>query len=857
MSQLKTPNKSRTDVQYQEIKLYIEGVQVPFISISVTSALGQLPEAFVAVPPQVGLMEITRFYSPKVHIFFTDPVDGQEKILFSGIVKSPTMNKSANGQASITFTCGHRYQPLTDLLVDYSGWTSDTTNYNPNEAPVKSMAPSSDYGIALALTGIFRESKFKGDKKEVNLVNVVEDRTNNTEIASPAILPASLTDYKNRIIGIPGILINIWNQLKRGAYFIPETNDIMIKMYIPLVEDGLQFFQRMSGHFYIEDKIEAERIDPCPDKPGASLADKPRIVPPMMKTFLRSSIEAEMGVKLLKSQIEFSGELTDLLSIYTKFLSTIDYELLFLTSPAEVLKDPEIDSAGYIKSKNKETYAVDVIVKPQLPFYFAPKCNVLYPNMVNGLSVMQDDYNVPTRVTLRNDEIVESGGRISTYYRGPASIREAIATFAGVSPKGTKIDTTTASLIRTGTRDTVQTNINTKTGEVPTQNLKATLGSSHSKVGKYEQGRGLKSEKMLMPNWLRYFSHTQFRDPSGQNTSTATINTTNNEALEQLARGWEKRYGAQKAALNPWHKDSELKAYQKLLVSTVDYYYAMSMARSRQGSVESIFNPYIVVGYPMDILDGTPNHPSFHAYCTSVTHNITESSIGTSISFVSALTYTELANYYLPGAHPWLQYVLGLAESQSIVNYVPAAGEEANTTASAFGENGVITSPDAKGVANGFYFTTLGVAAVAPTEVYDFDTGNVKPLSALGPGVLPGNTNSRRGLNGGEENPMLSGSGNLELAYRNIESKTSVQNRWGIKFIDFKAGNYNTSVIRIRNQKLAEKDALEPGQSQWLDYEPPYADPVPVTTVASKTVVGLEEDEFGVNQQGRNTLGEG
>jgi hypothetical protein len=820
MSQPNIPPNSKTGVLFQDIKLYIEGVQVPYLAISISSSLGTVPQAFISVPPQVGLMEISRFYNPKVHVFFTDPVDGEDKVLFNGIVTSCNMSKSADGQAAITFNCAHKYQFLSDLLVDYSGWTADTTNYNANDATTKSTAPNSDYGIALALTGIFRDAKQTEGKLEVTQANVIADRTNKTSNASPAVLPANLANFQNRFVGMPGVLLNMWNQLKQGAFWTPEVNEVMIKMYVPLVEDGLQFFKRMSGHFYIENKIEADRVDPCVDKPGSSMADKPRVVPPCMKVFLRSSVQADIGVKLVKSVLEFSGELTDLLGVYNKFLHSIDYEMVFLNSPAEVLQNPDIDAAGYLVSKSKATYAADVIVKPQMPFYFAPRCNVLYPNMIRNVSVTQDDYGVPTRITLRNDEIVESAGRISTYYRGPASIREAIASFSGFTKKG-PVDTSTGTEIRAGTRQAVDTTTFTSISpaDVPNQNLQSTLGPSHGKVGKFEQGRGLKSERMIMPNWLKYYSHSQFKDKEGNTGWPDASDVFNYEAIKLLNAGWEKRYGVSNVALNPWQPASGLKAYQRLLISSVDYYYAMTMARSRSGTAETIFNPYIVVGYPMDILDSTPNHPSFHAYCTSVTHTITASSISTSVGFASAMTYTELANYYLPSIHPWLQYVLGLAESQSIVNYVtnPEVVVFNPTT-----DGSLIVTPDAKGVANLLYYTTLGVAAVSPIELYDFDTGTVLPVTARGPGLIPGSSDSVKGLNGGEVNPMLTGEGNLTLTYRPIETLELVKSRWAINFIDLTPGNYNTNVIRIRNEVLTDKAALEPGQSQWLKYEPAF-----------------------------------
>jgi hypothetical protein len=830
MSQSSIPPISRTDTEYQEVKLFIEGVQVPFTSITVTSTLGELPTATVAVPPQVGLMEITRFYNPKVHIFFTDPIDGEEKVLFSGVVTSPQFSKAQDG-SNISFNCVHRYVFMSQILVDYSGWAKELVDSNAsNEQAVKSPAPNSLYGVGLAMTGILRDKTLHGDKKEINEENVQDDVKTGKDTTSPAILPDKFSDYDARLIGMPGVLLNFWLQLKKFALKQSHFNEIMLKMYVPLLEDGLQFFNRVTGHFFLEDKIEEDRVDPCLDKPSSDASNKPRLVPPSLRTFLRSSVQTDMGVQMTYTQLEFSGELADIMSIFRKFMESMDYEMLYLSSPAEVMLDPTVDDKGSFVAPEEGTHAVDVVVKPQLPFYFSPLCNVLYPNMIRSVNVSQDDWNIPTRITLRNQEVVRENQNVDTYYRAPASIREAIAGAAGLDKKQVVDDTkpsTDPKTTKPGTREEVvnPTKNETTTVEVPHMKLSDTFGPSRSKVGKYEQGRGLKAEKMLMPKWLSYYSASQFKDDKGADGwPDPSIDPESYAAVKQLYTAWTDRYGVENNGLNPWNKDSGIKSYQRLLVASADYQYAMSIARSRSGTASTIFNPYIVPGYPMDILDSTPNHPSFHAYCLSVTHTITSNSIETSVAFGSAMTYTEIANYYMPAVHPWLQNVLGLAKTQSLTNLstgdvidVPLQGEAGETT---------VTIPSSKLIADKFYLGTLGVGSAAPTELYDYNTGIVYPVIRKGYGLLTGTSeDSSFGPNKGELNPMLSGTGNLSLVQRPIESRDNVEERWDIKFIDITPGNYNTQVIAINNEKLAQRDALEPGQSQWLDYTPMFEDP--------------------------------
>jgi hypothetical protein len=221
------------------------------------------------------------------------------------------------------------------------------------------------------------------------------------------------------------------------------------------------------------------------------------------------------------------------------------------------------DPDGRLSVESASTYGMDAIVKPQLPYYYAPICNVVYPNMIRSLNLAQDDYNIPTRINIRNNELPGNTGGPNTNFRAPASIREAIATFAGTTKKA-PVDTSTSvgtpttnpDLVKTGTRDMNEmvTDIKGEPVENITQNLQSTLGSSHSKIGLYEQGRGVKFEKLLMPKWLSFYSASMFKEDKGQDGWPSKDDTENFNAIQDLATGWANRYGEGKAALKSMGK---------------------------------------------------------------------------------------------------------------------------------------------------------------------------------------------------------------------------------------------------------------------------------------------------------------
>jgi hypothetical protein len=813
--------KSFTDNVFQNVKLYIEGVQVPFTSISITSGMGGLPSAQISVPAQAGLMDIARFYNPKVHIFYADNLNDyddeakQDKLLFSGVISQPQYNKSKDvaSNVGISFNCVHRYNFLNDMLVDYTGWlNADPINSNQAEAAIKADTANSNSTVIDALAGVKDPNRSGGT--EITLDNP-NGQSN--------ILPEKYKKFYNRLLGMPGVMMNFWNQMKRSAFNrqLRQGNlyysEAFVKMYQPLAEDGLQFFNRLGGHYPVEAMVQADdhRVDPCPETPGKK---EKIVIPPSRQLFLSSSVQAEMTISNISSYLQNSGEVTTIYQIFSNFYESIDYEMVTLASPAEVPVRPYTvlqgadqeeftQAAGRLDSD--ETHALDTIVKPKMPFYFSPTCNVLFPGMYTRVSVAYDEMSMPTRINLKNLEGADEKG-YKTNFRAPHSIREAIAKkVAGVNGVGGYNPDLKYSLL-------------------------STTGQSYGAIGLYEQGRGLKQETMHLPRWLSHFSqstlggHAPVKDQSPDAISEAA----KAESLKALAQGWARRYpGDPVKSLNPYAvEDSDISAHHRMLFSAADYYYTQIFARSKAGVVECPFNPHIVPGYPMDILEINPIYPSFHAMCASVTHNFTESSCSTSVQFVAAMTYSELANYYVPFVSPMLQVALGLAKNPTLV----------------------FPDEEAKLAASDYYAHTLGTPAVTPDELLNFETMRLKPQKWSKNNKWEYGTSANiMGPNGGEMNPMLSYQGNLSLTYRNIESRDDIQDRFGIKFIDMAPANYGPTMVRYKDKQLDDTQKFELGRSQFLTYDTYFgedvvkqtADPIPATSTKVSQTTDLNSGQ--------------
>ena len=742
-----------TDVIFQEFFLYIEGVQVPFTGMSISSGDGALPSATIQVPPMPGLMDIAKYYSPKVHIFYKDKIDGydEQRLLFSGIITGVSYSKSLDWNSpskTLEFSCAHKYSVLSNFLIDYTGWKEMTGNPN-TEGAVNPAAYNSLDSLSQALQGLV------GGIKSEKAISA------DTPSGDVTVCPKYLEEFYSRLKGMPGIMVNYWNQLKRDSLNpeFKEYSDSFVKMYLPLVEEGLKLFQRTAGHAHIEDQIEEARQDYlCKSETRSSL------VPPSLRLFFSNSIQVEMAYRTMQNALQGSGEVTNLYQLFSSFYESIDYDIVTLASPAENYQYKDKNTMVDLASPS---YAVDTIVKPQIPFYYAPSCNLLLPGMYTSVNVRYDEYNIPSRVELRNNENPTNPNETLAIsrIRAPASIRRSVA-FSS-SPGSSNPD------------------------------LVAAFGPSKGTVGAFEWGRGIKNDISFMPNWVSLFSQSRY---SGTNSNTWNVTDADASALDALSKGWEKRYPGE-SNLNPWSQDSGLQPHQRLLVQTADFQYTKMVARSKAGTVQCPFNPYIIPGYPIDILEASPTDPSFHAHCQSVTHSISPSSCSTTVTFVAAMTYSELTNYYVPFVHPWLQTSLGLADQATIV------ANEAG-----------------KANADLFYKDIFGnnVNAIAPEEVYDFSTGTVKPLKRAPDGFLVDEGSTQSDIsseNGGELNLNLSYEGNMYLVYREIESRSSIEGRDDISFISLEPENYTSVVFQYNNKVIDEAQKFELGQSPFLTYD--------------------------------------
>ena len=803
-------SSNNTDVINVDVKLYIEGVEVKFEAISISQFYQGRPTASIQIPPASGLLDIIRGYEPKVHIFYKDDIYGGYRLLFWGTIKASSYSRSrSQGSTYITFQCEHKNAVMSQLTMDYSGWASpmnESSTDNNSRNAFKPNSFNSNFTIIQALTGI------NGVASESEII-----RQSNTgiELAPVDKLDPSLEDVEKRLIGMPGVAVNLWNQMRRDTYTNRYDQLAMSKMYIPLIDEGIAFFKRVSGHTFLERNLQNRKAPYCIQKTTNKQVDI--IVPPYFRTSMISALQQELSAKTVMNMVGFSGELMSFEQLIFQFFNVSKYDILTLASPAEVAIDPET-FVDKINEPGVEKSTIETIIKPQIPFYYSPICNVLLPRMYHTLQISQNEGVVPTRISASHDAMpTQSGpGSLDISFKGPASFREAVAYNAKL--KGVNVDLTL--------------------------NLGDTKGNTFFIPSKYEQGIGIRHEKITLPWWLVLLSS----DKSNLGTTAnmeSVVPKASQEYLDMLFLNaeWKRRYcynitqeddvlkitpNPQKFGLNPFDPQNRfILPHERIMYPTMDYEFSQRVAGSRSGSVDGIFNPYIIPGYPMDIVDDSPNHPSFHAFCTSVTHSITSRSISTSIAFVNATTYAELSNYYTPPLSPFLQTALGLINGELNEEAFDNPNVEYGSTTPVLSTASVlIQNPKAKAAADQFYRGVLGVGAAAPDDLIHFASnraypverkaGTLIPQVLKGEGALPAIQSHAHQAR--ETNDYYSGVGNLRLVSRPIESRDSISSKFNYNFIDVTPLNFNSSFVNYVNPKLASNFFLEPGASLFLDY---------------------------------------
>lgn len=752
-------NAGGTDLFHTSFRVYIEGVEIPFINGSVSSSFNGLPQATINIPPYRGLTDLGKGYFPKIHIFYRDmalpttpyeqylngswetDLEGNRyawKQLFEGVIRNvqDVKNSSGLGHSMLSLDCVHPSYILDEISLDIVSQNPVANNSISVTGAAAVASMSSTELLMQALTGTYLSEG-----------NELEKGGSDPAVASEAWQP-----NLHRLGGMPGTIASLWNCIKLRAYASLKPgeggNSITgchpIKdMYAPLLEQGLKIFSKMAGHSLIEEGTSFATITKGDASKGTLEESAPPhqiAVPVTMQQYVKNGVATVLSLAVeqaasagatggMETQ---SREMATYGGIVKSFLNFIKYDMVTLNSPVSIA-----NAAGGSVRENLE-----YIVKPTLPFYYAPICNVILPNMLDSFSISFQNEAVPSRIALKASIAMDGFGSFGIFnnvnYTAPHSIRK-------VSFNGGEVN-----------------------GADAAGRISNTLHSYVVNVGDLEWGSGIRYSEVTAPYWYNLLVNDTMAN-SGAANDIASGMAQNAANLSKAADTWDKIFGTANKSFNPWRIGdvTGLKPYEVVNFISADSEFVRNVANTRVGNVSCVFNPYIIAGYPMDVIDPSPERESYHGLCTSVTHSFDSSGFsGTTIGMASVLTYSELVSCYLPIMEPWQVTTLGFDNNLSLY---------ANKTAYE--------------KACAFYADVLGVGAADPTLLENYSLGSPKPVTRQ-LGVWQVGTTTDTGMSMYET--VL---GNMMLVARNIKSLPEVEYEYfpgDETFIDIEFWNEGT-----------------------------------------------------------------
>lgn len=806
---MRSINELGGDHLYTDFRVYIEGIEVPFSSASVTTAMGDLPRATVYLPPYDGMAEIGKNYYPKVHIFYRDfneaktPLDiakegygGEDgaayssdisadqasreayKQIFSGVAIGVSESKSISGggaNAMVTLECVHPMYVLQEIALTFFGLGIE--GLSANGANVDGSVKSSLMGSGTAFTRILR-----GVEKGVPGIYKSEKGGPSGEIHG---LPTGAESRFEQLQGIPGAIVALWNTIKYDAYNLTGTNssEAAEEMYIPLVEKGLHMFMRLTGHPIIESAIQNDRIqlggvtDPTKGSMENSVGVMKLITPPFSKTAgFATALVTEMVQSAMQEWMASYHKIS-FANLMAEFLNFCHYSIAILNSPA-VKWDGSI---------------VETILKPNMPFYYSPICNVILPYMYDSFSINFSNFDIPSRMVFMSGlEKGDAGNTpVQLQYIAPHSVRinqaanlnatmMAYTSKVGVYEWGTGIRPEIAQFPMWYSLLNTKHNSGGKGGKIPSS-AESDDNSKHP-ASSSDEGIPLKTPTTTVFEW----------DKAAAGFYAKKIPVEKTNEISKYSKAYRKAYPAGAANMNPWGEASGLSDNQRMGFAIADKEYAMAHTKSRSGQVSGVFNPYIIAGYPMDVIDPSPQRDSYHGFCSSVTHSIDAAGYSnTAIGMVSVMTFTELSSCFIPTVDPWLAQVLALDEDPRIFSNMTAYKAACR-----------------------FYGEVLGVGAANPVMLQDLNTGEASPITRKG-GVWDVGSTDQAAKDGVDTayNLYYSTLGNLNLVARNIVSLPTVERDYcseGQKFVDISAWHVsdNVEVSYIHNYTRTELETI-------------------------------------------------
>lgn len=512
---------------YQNFKLYVEDEECPFESVSISYGIGIIPEMIIQLVPFRILRDLAE--RTRVHLYFIDPVDQQQRLLFDGEISGVGYTKNPISHV-LTYTISHISRQLDEVLVSFF----DQSSY------------------AMSIPPLYIESS-----------------------GAQLSLDYSMFEY--------GTLEKILS---------PGT---------ALSSDKIKSFQDIFKMFFKEIyKTKNATIDYCKRKMDEWKLEKRFVVLPLAKEgdsldaalTLKNFLESNDLMSMLRGEIKRLDGMHSVFGVLREVFSQVFYV-------------PLIIPTAYLK--NDEQVLQTILYKPQTLFVLPPVCNVVWPSMYNVFAYSRNFKSIPTRLFARLD----SNKIYTTKDQADTGVPEYAVQYVW-SP------------------EEVRDEINGKTKKVTgKKEVEKALGKSRAIATGRAKGRPVHNTLLDVITGEEERVGVRLTQPDRNGLFVRYV-----EHLERTTSS----------------KNKNEEKIHKLL----DYELTRQRFETSATSINMVFNPYFVPGFPCLIMDRPESGMHVYGYVVSVAHTIAIGNVSTSAEIGYIRQYDEpIVNKFFVAEDAW------------------------------------------------------------------------------------------------------------------------------------------------------------------------------------------------------------
>lgn len=544
---METVYSNPNDARRQSFLVYFNGIEIPAISVTVTSGIWKFPEASITVAPDKNLRRLGREDKVQVAIFYLDThysTTPEFRLLFDGELVSWSYRNQSGGRF-MEFTAVNHAAILTQLFP-FLMTNLDSMAMAATDTSMVGKAYA-EFAKTQSVNLLYRGLNVKGNEPIRRPYDFVENIFKSLYEVSDNYVNGSVTQY---FFGRWARMVGFHNR------------------WIP------------SPYLEIEDLQDDNRLS----------ASNNGIFPLLRAVQTEATIRTIAGIM---TRIGNEGSYWDLLKhIFSLFhyevsinpapaAAAVDLETGKVLSPPDVLEADTGNRGKGPSNPKKPTKLLSCITKPNLAFTIPPMCNVFYPSMIKSFGFKDDYATEPTRIYVSDKALLE------LFNQGAEAVKHFL------------VEANTIAYPQV-VRDFMER-----------KKANPNVSGYNMLVWPEEFFKGPVILTHTAPQWFHVIS-------SGYLAGRQNVP---DELNKLFTRNIYNTYAA------------------------LEYY--RERFGQKYGTISSLFNPYVVAGFPGVVFDNLDTGMHVNMYVTNIQHTLTQTSADTSVSYTFAQSFEEFFDLYL------------------------------------------------------------------------------------------------------------------------------------------------------------------------------------------------------------------